>query len=336
MTRRAVDGPPVRDGKPYSQIAHLAEDVVPFVAIANRAPPAWTSAPQIYEARSPTTAADRGPSRRSVVFRRSARADPERYAACVEMLVTCTTRRSRRRCGRAQCRDRLPIYDRDAMLIEAELLLDCICRTIACPWPTNAGGLCRALACRAAGRARFPADWVLPHFHSPNLDLAAGAQGHRPALGLLIFQDAMMGPAAYDLASLLQDARVDVPNCWRVELLGSYVKQRAVAIRIRAGKLHPDLCDVAAQRARKILGDLARLNKRDGKRISATLPRVWAYLQRSLAHSFAGALKDWYTEHVPVPEAPPQPQEFAIARRPTTAHRCRITSRLAPKQESLN
>jgi aminoglycoside/choline kinase family phosphotransferase len=120
-----------------------------------------------------------------------------------------------------------------------------------------------------------------------------------------------MGPAAYDLASLLQDARVDVPELLEVELLGNYVKQRAAAdpdfepanfIRIYA--------TVAAQRASKILGIFARLNRRDGKpQYLRHIPRVWGYLQRSLAHPSLVGLRDWYTEHVPVPQAPAQPVE---------------------------
>jgi aminoglycoside/choline kinase family phosphotransferase len=153
--------------------------------------------------------------------------------------------------------------------------------------------------------------WVLRDFHSPNLIWLEERKGVA-RVGLLDFQDAMLGPAAYDLASLLQDARVDVPELMEVELLGNYVKQRAAVdpdfepasfIRIYA--------TVAAQRASKILGIFARLNKRDGKpQYLRHIPRVWGYLQRSLAHPSLEALKDWYTEHVPVPDAPPQPQEF--------------------------
>ena len=152
--------------------------------------------------------------------------------------------------------------------------------------------------------------WVLRDFHSPNLIWLPDRKGVAQ-VGLLDFQDAVMGPAAYDLASLLQDARVDVPELLEVELLGNYVKQRAAA--------DPDFepanfirvyVTVAAQRASKILGIFARLNRRDGKpQYLRHIPRVWGYLQRSLAHPSLVGLRDWYTEHVPVPQAPPQPVE---------------------------
>ena len=66
---------------------------------------------------------------------------------------------------------------------------------------------------------------MLRDFHSPNL-IWLPERRELARLGLLDFQDAMMGPAAYDLASLLQDARVDVPEATEVALLGRYVRRR--------------------------------------------------------------------------------------------------------------
>ena len=110
-----------------------------------------------------------------------------------------------------------------------------------------------------------------------------------------------MGPAAYDLASLLQDARVDVPEETEVALLGRYVRSRRAADASFDGaefiKLYVTL---AAQRASKILGIFARLDLRDGKpQYLRHMPRVWAYLQRSLAHPALAPLNEWYSEHVP-------------------------------------
>ena len=72
-----------------------------------------------------------------------------------------------------------------------------------------------------------PPTWVLRDFHSPNLLWLPRARAASRALGMLDFQDAVMGPAAYDLASLLQDARVDVPEQMEVALLGRYVRGAA-------------------------------------------------------------------------------------------------------------
>lgn len=310
---RRPDGPPVRDGKPYSQIAHLAEDVVPFVAIANGLRQLGYSAPQIYEAEI----AD------GLLLIEDLNSDPfvsgdppvpiaERYAAAVELLVTLHDQKVPAGVRVApNVAHRLPIYDQDAMLIEAELLLDWYLPHHGMPVTEDMRAVYAELwhvALRIVLDSK--PTWVLRDFHSPNLIWLEERKGVA-RVGLLDFQDAVMGPAAYDLASLLQDARVDVPELLEVELLGNYVKQRAAAdpdfepasfIRIYA--------TVAAQRASKILGIFARLNKRDGKpQYLRHIPRVWAYLQRSLAHPSLEALKDWYTEHVPVPQAPAQPQE---------------------------
>ena len=68
--------------------------------------------------------------------------------------------------------------------------------------------------------------WVLRDFHSPNL-IWLPNRSDIAQVGMLDFQDAVMGPAAYDVASLLQDARVDVPELLEVALLSQYVKRRA-------------------------------------------------------------------------------------------------------------
>ncbi|MBX9828252.1 MAG: tRNA (adenosine(37)-N6)-threonylcarbamoyltransferase complex ATPase subunit type 1 TsaE [Xanthobacteraceae bacterium] len=310
---RRPDGPPVRDGKPYSQIAHLAEDVVPFVAMANGLRQLGFSAPQIYEAEI----ADGLLLIEDLGAEPVVTGDPpapihERYAAAVDVLITLHDQKVPAGVRVApNVAHRLPAYDMDAQLIEAELLLD---------WylPHHRVAVTEEMRATYANLWHealqavmdSKATWVLRDYHSPNLIWLPERKGVAQ-VGLLDFQDAVIGPAAYDLASLLQDARVDVPELLEVELLGNYVKQRAAGdpefepanfIRVYA--------TVAAQRASKILGIFARLNRRDGKpQYLRHIPRVWGYLQRSLAHPSLVALKDWYTEHVPVPQAPPQPAE---------------------------
>jgi aminoglycoside/choline kinase family phosphotransferase len=111
----------------------------------------------------------------------------------------------------------------------------------------------------------------------------------------------VLGPPAYDLASLLQDARVDVPDTIELALLGRYLRRRRAADPDFDGaqfiKIYVTL---AAQRASKILGIFARLDLRDGKpQYLRHMPRIWGYLQRSLAHPALAPLNDWYAEHVP-------------------------------------
>src|SRR5262249_239004 len=145
--------------------------------------------------------------------------------------------------------------------------------------------------------------WVLRDFHSPNL-LWLPERKEFARVGLLDFQDAVMGPPAYDVASLLQDARVDVSEEMQNELLGRCVRARKEAddafdipafVKISSA--------LAAQRASKILGIFARLDRRDGKpQYLRHLPRVWNYLQRSLAHSALAPLDAWFRDNVPPPE----------------------------------
>ena len=78
-----------------------------------------------------------------------------------------------------------------------------------------------------------PSTWVLRDYHSPNL-LWLPERESVARIGLLDFQDALMGPAAYDVASLLQDARVDVPEALEVALLSRYARARLVDQRFDA------------------------------------------------------------------------------------------------------
>jgi aminoglycoside/choline kinase family phosphotransferase len=141
---------------------------------------------------------------------------------------------------------------------------------------------------------------VLRDYHSPNL-LWLPRRKEIKRLGLLDFQDAVMGPAAYDLASLLQDARVDIPEATEVALLGRYVRRRrAVDQSFDAGQFIKIYVTLAAQRASKILGIFTRLDLRDGKpQYLRHMPRVWGYLQRSLSHPALAAISAWYGKHVP-------------------------------------
>ncbi len=122
---------------------------------------------------------------------------------------------------------------------------------------------------------------------------------------MLDFQDALIGPAAYDVASLLQDARVDVPEAMEVALLEPLCPRPPR--RRRRTSTPPDFTQLyatlAAQRATKILGIFARLNRRDGKpQYLRHMPRLWDYLQRSLAHPALAPLKAWYAANVPAPD----------------------------------
>jgi aminoglycoside/choline kinase family phosphotransferase len=303
---RRPDGPPVRGGLPYSAIAHLAEDVKPFVAMARALRERGLSAPQVHAAdltEGFVLLEDLGTE--GVVAGDPPAPVEERYAAAVDVLVDLHRQPVLGALPVAPGVDhRLPPYDIDAFLIEAELLLD---------WyvPHRGGSL------TSAARSEFtalwrealshaydaPATWVLRDYHSPNLLWLPEREG-LARVGLLDFQDALMGPAPYDLVSLLQDARVDVPDQLEISLLGRYVKAR-----LDADTSFPTTAFVqlyvmlGAQRATKILGIFARLDRRDGKpQYLRHIPRISRYLRRSLIHPAMGDLKAWYDAHVPPPQ----------------------------------
>src|SRR5690606_13323249 len=119
-------------------------------------------------------------------------------------------------------------------------------------------------------------------------------------VGLLDFQVAVIGSPAYDVASLLQDARVDVPEPMEGDLLSRYARARLKEPGFDAPAFARLYATLAAQRASKILGIFARLDRRDGKpQYLRHLPRVSTYLQRALAHPALEPLRTWYAANVP-------------------------------------
>jgi aminoglycoside/choline kinase family phosphotransferase len=196
---------------------------------------------------------------------------------------------------------RIPYYDMDAFLIEAELLLDWYLPRVKATLPDSERDSFRTLWRELLQPAiDAPPTWVLRDFHSPNL-LWLPRRNEIARLGLLDFQDAVMGHAAYDLASLLQDARVEVPEHLELALLGRYVRgRRQREPDFDSTQFIKTYVTLAAQRASKILGIFARLDLRDRKpQYLRHMPRVWGYLQRSLSHPALEALSAWYIAHVP-------------------------------------
>jgi tRNA threonylcarbamoyl adenosine modification protein YjeE len=303
---RRPDGPPVRNGRPYSAIAHLAEDVTPFIAMAKGLRTLGLSAPAIF-------AADRAAGLlvledlgNELVVEGDPPAPIEaRYEAATDVLAALHRERTHDTISvEAGVQYRLPRYDLDAMLIEAELLLDWFFVLIGHTAPPSARDSYLKLWREALAPAlAAPPTWVLRDFHSPNLMWLPEREGVA-RVGLLDFQDAVMGPAAYDVASLLLDARDDVPELLEIALLSRYTRTRLQADpNFDAPGFARLYATMGAQRASKILGIFARLDRRDGKpQYLRHLPRVWSYLQRCLAHPDLAALAEWYRVNIPPPK----------------------------------
>jgi hypothetical protein len=300
------DGPPVRDGKPYSQIAHLAENVTPFIAVARALSARGLSTPAIHAADREAGLLVLEDLGNELVVAGDPPAPIEtRYEVATELLAAL---------HREPAPDvlevepgvsyRLPRYDMDALLIEVELLPEWFLPLLGSE-ASNAARIGYMTLWRGALTPAVNAapTLVLRDFHSPNLLWLPQREGIK-RIGLLDFQDAVMGPAAYDLASLLQDARTDVPELMEIALLSRYTRARLAAEPSFDAPAFVQLyATLAAQRASKILGIFARLDRRDGKpQYLRHLPRIWSYLQRSLAHPALAPLSAWYRDNVTAPK----------------------------------
>lgn len=269
------------------------EDPRPFVDIARWLAERGFAAPAILAAdldRGLVLLQDFGDDR----MREAILAAPDRtealYATAIDLLVEL----HRHEAGP------LRPYNRAELEREAGLFVDWYCPAV--------GIEADAASYRAAWDEAFAAVetpvspvTVLRDYHAENLMLLGGG-----GLGLLDFQDALAGHRAYDLVSLLQDARRDVEPEIEAAMLARY---RAAT---GAGQDFVDAYHIlGAQRNAKILGIFTRLWKRDGKpRYGAMCPRVWRYLERDLATPPLAAVARWFDATVP-PDKRGDPMEIA-------------------------
>ena len=259
------------------------EEVAPFLAMADYLQRSGFEAPRVLaadEGRGLVLLNDLGDRRMREVVDADPATERPIYEAAVDLLL--------------RLRDTppaaVPPYDAQALHREAALLVD---------WWVPAAGLnVDREGYREAWDAVFtglapPAVTVLRDYHAENMMLI-GAEGSSD-LALLDFQDALIGHPAYDLMSLLQDARREVSPELEAAMLARY--------RAATGEGEAFVADyhrLGAQRNAKILGIFARLSRRDGKhRYLELMPRVAAYLARDLAHPALAPVARWFADNVP-------------------------------------
>jgi aminoglycoside/choline kinase family phosphotransferase len=258
------------------------EDPRPFIAVAQWLKARGFAAPTIHAAdldQGLVLLEDFG----DVRLRETADADEDsatpHYAAAIDLLVAL----------RAHPAEALQPYDRAVMQREAGLFVEWYCPAVRLD--VDVEGYRAAWDAVLNHALSDEPVTVLRDYHAENLMLV----GNDKVLGLLDFQDALAGHPAYDLVSLLQDARRDVdPNL-----------EEAMLARYRAATGAGDDFMAAyhvlgAQRNAKIIGIFTRLWKRDGKPRYPTLcPRVWAYLERDLSQPVLAPVARWFDDNVP-------------------------------------
>ena len=291
------NGPPVRDGKPYSQLVHLAEDVRPFIAVGRYLENVGLSAPHIYEIdmdQGILIIEDLGSEG---VLDAEGKPIAERYEEAIRCLadfhkrkppVTLTVE--------DEAEHVVPSFDRETLRFEVELLLDW-----HLPWR-------RGTPASDAERRDYLAIWdhlidelesvekrlVLRDYHSPNI-LWRGDRDGLDRIGIIDFQDAIIGPSSYDVVSLSQDARVTVERPLMERLIAIYCDLRAAdGSGFDKALFEKSFAIMSAQRACRLNGLWVRLKQRDNlAAYMRHMPRTLWHLSMAFEHPITADLKDW-------------------------------------------
>lgn len=272
------------------------EDVRPFLVIARHLISMGYSAPQIFAediVNGLLIIEDFGDQTYTHILAQNQNLEYILYGLAVDLLIDL-----HRRSTRETLSVSLPSYDHELLNEEALLFPDWYLPAVTGK-PTSAvvrKSYVKAWSTSLAYAAAQPPTLVLRDFHVDNLIWLTSKDGVK-ACGLLDFQDAVAGPAAYDLMSLLEDARRDVSE----ELFTSMVDRYFSAFsHLERENFETVFSILAAQRHAKIIGIFTRLNLRDAKpAYSAHIPRVWKLLEESLKHPSLSTVAKWFEDYVP-------------------------------------
>ena len=276
----------IRDGERRAMLMHAPppeEDPVPFLAVGRWLGDRGLRAPEIIAADAQggwVLLEDFGDDRMRDWLDEHPQEEEHTYARAVETLVEL----------QAHAPGPFPPYDLAAYLRETALFTEWYCPML--DLSVDAAGYEAAweeVLTPLLARQQ-PGVTVLRDYHAENIMLLPdGVQG------LIDFQDALVGHRAYDLVSLLQDARRDVsPELERAML------DRYMAACSPGDDFQADYARLGAQRNAKIVGIFSRLWKRDGKaRYLAMIPRVWEAMERDLAHPALEPVAEWFAANIP-------------------------------------
>lgn len=264
------------------------EDVRPFVAVAEWLASVGLNAPEILARdveRGLLLLGDFGSWRLREALEQDPTNERELYELATDVLIHL---------HRHQPMPGLSPHGLDQWLEELGLFTDWYCPTLGLD--VDCDGYRRAwteVLGPVAGDGLGPVT-VLRDYHAENVMLVDSREGIS-RFGLLDFQDALAGHPAYDLASVLEDARRDVPEAIERAMIDRYV-----AAMGRAETFERGYWVLAAQRNTRILGVFTRLWKRDSKPYYTRFqPRMWGLLERDLAQPALEPVRDWFDSNVP-------------------------------------
>lgn len=221
----------------------------------------------------------------------------ERYIACSELLAAFHQKSWPAEKQFATFLLQIPSYNCHVLQAELSLLLDWYvpfqtqktldqeqCKAFFACWQPYLDSL-------AQGENTF----VMRDYHSPNILWRAKKKGF-DRIGLIDFQDGLIGPTVYDLVSLAQDARVLISPTLETKILDAYCNARHQESRsFDESEFRKLYAFAGAQRASKVLGIFIRLHQRDGKSSYLQyLPHVQDYLARNLSNPELAPLQNFY------------------------------------------
>lgn len=273
------------------------ENVGPFIAVAEFLHQQGFSAPFIHarhERDGLLLLEDLGDDSFSSLLRQSPAQEEQLYAAAIDVLAHWHHEEAG--FSKPELLP-LPYYDMDLMMREVALLSDWFL--------PQAMGADKAAALRddylgiwktILTQAKLSTSvWVHRDYHADNLMWLPNRSDHE-RVGLLDFQDGVYGDGAYDLVSLLEDARRDVPPDLAAAMLDRYIAKVATDRQ----RFLTSYAVLGAQRNCKIIGIFSRLAVRDGKTSYLHfLPRVWRHLEHDMRHPLLSGLKQWMDKHIP-------------------------------------
>lgn len=263
------------------------EDVRPFVAVAEWLAANGLTAPEILARdieRGLLLLGDLGDWRLREYLDSEPGRERELYALATDVLVHL---------HRHEPMPGLPPHGIEQWLEELKIFTDWYCPSVGVSVDTESYGLAWNTVLEPVSRDGLGPVTVLRDYHAENVMLVKGREG-LAQFGLLDFQDALSGHPAYDLASVLEDARRDVPPEIERTMLDRYIAETG-----NGQAFEHAYWALAAQRNTRILGVFTRLWKRDGKpHYTQFQPRMWGLLERNLAQPGLEPVRDWFDANI--------------------------------------